>query len=288
MRLAIGAAQLGMHYGISNQTGKTSLQEAAKIINLAKAHSIDCIDTAIAYGDSESVLGGVGVKEFKVITKIPPVNTLIGSDNSQLSDMVMQSLQKLGLSSLYGLLVHDVSQLNSENGVVLYESMRQLKKLKIVDKIGISAYAPDEISMLIDEYEFDIVQLPFNIFDNRLIASGLLEKLKLKNIEVHVRSVFLQGLLLMEPANVPQKFSRWKKDFECLNAWIKSNYLTRLGACLAYVKSFKEIDRIIVGVESEAQLSEILGSYEIVSMSDFPKFEINDELLINPGKWSEL
>ena len=288
MRLAIGTAQFGMHYGISNINGKTSFQEAEKIVHLAKINHIDCIDTALAYGDSESVLGRLRIKDFKLITKIPPINKAIGGVDRQIADMVSESLKRLGLSKLFGILAHDSSELLTENGDKLYESMRRLKKLGLVEKIGLSAYSSEEITNLIDRYEFDIVQLPFNVFDNRPVTSGLFEKLKLRNIEVHVRSIFLQGLLLIEPSKIPQKFNRWKKSFEDWDDYIKKSKLTRLSACLAYVKSFKEIDRIVVGVEYEAQLAEILSAYDIDDVNNFPNFEIKDELLINPGKWNEL
>jgi aryl-alcohol dehydrogenase-like predicted oxidoreductase len=154
MRLGIGTAQFGMRYGISNINGKTSLQEAEKIVYLAKINHIDCIDTAIAYGDSESILGRLGIKDFKLITKIPPVNKANGKVDRQIADMVSESLERLGLSKLFGMLADDSSQLLTENGDKLYESMRRLKKLGLVDKIGLSAYSSADITNLINRYEF--------------------------------------------------------------------------------------------------------------------------------------
>jgi aryl-alcohol dehydrogenase-like predicted oxidoreductase len=287
LRLSIGAAQLGMNYGISNSKGQTSFLESKKIINFAKKNNINSIDTAFAYGDSEKVLGDIGVSDFKITTKIS-LDDSVGNIRTKVSNIVEKSLENLKVQKLYGLLLHNTSQLTQHNGFEFYDALFRLKEQKIVQKIGLSAYSPDEISMIIDKYDFDLIQLPFNIFDNRLICEDFLKKLKTKNIEVHVRSVFLQGLLLMDLDKIPKKFVNWKKDFQNLDDWIKTIGFTRLEACISYVKSFKEVDKIVVGVENQKQLSEILNSYKSKAVFNFPKFDIHDEKLINPGMWNML
>jgi aryl-alcohol dehydrogenase-like predicted oxidoreductase len=287
-RLALGTVQFGLPYGVANKTGQITRLVAKPMFKMASENGIDTLDTAIAYGESETCLGDVGVNEFKVVTKIP----LVPNDCIDVGDWVRkqvnESLSRLGVNSVYGLLLHNPSQLLGKNGKVLYQVLHKLKSEGYVQKIGISIYSIAELETLMPHFYFDLVQAPLNIFDRRFSESGWLNRLKDNHVEIHVRSVFLQGLLLMTEANMPEKFSPWSDLLKQWHKWLRHHNVSAIKACLAYPLSFSEIDRIIVGVDSVNQLKEIIAATESSMSCDLPDLYCEDEKLINPSFWEYL
>ena len=192
-RLALGTAQFGLSYGVANQQGQVSIDQVAEILRVASAVGVDTLDTAIAYGESEQVLGQVGVSSFKIISKLQALSDESLDLQKQVIDSVESSLERLRITQLYGLLLHRPGQLLSNQGVTLYQALQDLKNKGLVKKIGISIYSPTELEALCRSFEFDLIQAPFNIFDRRLERQGWLDKLKKKGVEVHSRSVFSTG-----------------------------------------------------------------------------------------------
>ena len=213
--LSLGTAQFGLPYGVANQRGQISLDDARAILRCAESAGIDTLDTAIAYGDSEDRLGEIGVASWQVISKLPGIPEDCTDVATWVSHAVEASLCRLGISQLRVLLLHCPAQLLSEQGEVLYAALAQQKRNGLVKKIGVSIYEPDELNALCLNFDFDVVQAPFNIFDRRMIDSGWLVRLSQRGIEVHVRSVFLQGLLLQQPVDRPIKFQRWRSLWDC-------------------------------------------------------------------------
>lgn len=287
-RLALGTVQLGLPYGIANQSGQVDLDEAKNILAYACDKGIITLDTAIAYGESESVLGKIGVDHWQVISKLP---TLPSGDfvvNDWVNESVKDSLKRLGISKLRGLLLHSSQQLLEPQGNELYKSMIALKEQGKIEKMGVSIYSPDELDVLWPLYQFDIVQAPFNILDRRLDTSGWLTRLHMAGVEVHTRSAFLQGLLLMKASERPDKFRRWYSLWGQWHQWLENNNLSPVQACLAFVMSKKEIDRAVFGVDSLKQLKEILANDYDFSL-EMPNTLMSDDLdLINPSRWSLL
>ena len=284
-RLALGTVQFGIPYGISNQQGKVSLDAATEILNYAHIAGINTLDTAIAYGDSENCLGGIGVKDWQVISKLPEIPIATNDVSSWVRESVNGSLQRLRTPCLYGLLLHRPQQLLSDKGQEIYNALNLLKKEGLVDKIGISIYSPTELEELCNRFSFDLIQAPFNIFDRSLKQSGWLSRLKLAGVEVHVRSIFLQGLLLMNPANRPAYFNRWQPIWIEWEQWLYTNNLTALQACLSFVLSNPDIDRVVVGVDCLSQLQEILAATTIEVVKPHDKLCSDDLDLINPARW---
>ena len=284
-KITIGTAQFGLNYGISNQNGQVSLTEIEKILDFSQRCGINCIDTAIAYGDSESRLGAVGIKDWDVVSKLPSIPDNCLNVKDWVVKSIEESLARLKIPSLYGLLLHRPNELFAPAGFELYEAIKFLKDSGMVKHLGISIYGPDELGSLSQYNDVDIVQTPFNIFDRRLINNGLLNTLTEGGLEVHIRSAFLQGLLLMEPENRPSKFARWGNLWQQYDNYIKTCGLSKLQLCIRYVLSFTQIKNVIVGVDSLSQLKEI---YEAASgdMSELPEeLQSNDLLLINPAFW---
>lgn len=286
MKLALGTVQFGLNYGIANQRGQVTLNEARSILERAEAAGLDTLDTAIDYGNSEQRLGDIGVSQWKVVSKLPAIPDGCLDVAAWVDATVAAALQRLGIRQLRGLLLHRPGQLYGEQGDVLYSALNRLKAEGVVQKIGVSIYHPDELTELTKNFSFDMVQLPFNIIDHRLIDSGWLSRLSQQGTEVHVRSVFLQGLLLMKPADRLKKFARWQPLWTQWEQWLADVELTPLQACLRFALAQPQIGRVIVGVDSLMQFNEILQAAE----GDFPGIPpgllvCDDPELLNPGNW---
>ncbi len=285
-KLSLGTVQFGLSYGIANQTGKIKSVEAKKILQLAKNSNIDLIDTAIAYGDSEKVIGDIGIKDFKFVSKLPALPKDCVDINSWVEKNVKLSLKRLGIPSLYGLLVHRSESLLGNSGNKLINALKTIKLNGLVKKIGISIYDPSECEQVMNLARIDIVQAPLNIVDRRLAVSGWLSRLHSEEIEIHTRSVFLQGLLLMPRNKIPKIFDRWFKAWDQWSLELEKNNLSAVEACLLYPLSLPEIDRVIIGVDNVNQLNDIINkSKSQQSQMDWSFMISNDQALINPTNW---
>jgi aryl-alcohol dehydrogenase-like predicted oxidoreductase len=287
-KLSIGTAQFGMCYGIANKLGKVDSEKIAHILDCAHIAGIDSIDTAMAYGDAESRLGDCVLGGWRIVTKLPPIPPAKDEILDWVFKMVEGSLIRLQQAKLYALLLHRPNDLISPHGDALYKALLKLKAEGLVSKIGISIYTEDELVAICSRYAIDIIQAPFNIIDRRMASSGWLERLQQQSVEVHARSVFLQGLLLI-PANIrPTKFQRWQNLWACWDTWLLENNISPLAACVRFALSQTGIDRVVIGVDSTEQLQEILAA------ADGQMPEISDDLfsndlnLINPARWAHL
>ncbi len=281
-RLMLGTAQFGSKYGITNNSKTPNENNLKKIISLAKENQINSIDTAMNY-NSEIKLGNVGIGDLKVFTKLPKVPEHI-SVSKWVYENVYKSLENLKISRLEGLLIHNHNELKSKKGKEIWNSLLDLKKNKLIKKLGISIYSPKEINVLYENFNFDIIQTPFNFFDRRILNSGWLSKLKSNNVEIHARSIFLQGLLLQSKENLPREFHKWDKDWNKWYDFLTKNNLDKLDTALNFVKSFKEINKIIVGIDNISQLRDIL-KIKSNKIKYYPNFQVTDEDLLNPLNW---
>lgn len=280
-KLGIGTAQFGQRYGISNKFGKVSQSEAENILNLAKLNSIDIIDTAISY-NSESCLGNIGVKEYKVVTKLPPVPNGVKNICEWIDLQIKSSLKRLRVNSVYGLLLHNSEDYKSSE---LREKFKSLKADKIIHKIGVSIYSPNELNNLPCENEIDIVQAPINLVDQRLVDSGWLKKLNSYGVEVHARSVFMQGLLLMPKKLIPQSFMAWSSLWNKWHDWLNRENITAIEACLHYVFSLPYVNKVIIGFEAANQLKQIVESLKSSLNISYLDISSSEEYLVNPSMW---
>ena len=287
MRLALGTVQFGLPYGIANQDGQVSRVVAKDMLQYAVDNGIDTLDTAIAYGDSEACLGEIGCKDFKLVTKLPAVPDQCNDITKWVSEQVSASLRRMGVNSVYGLLLHRSEQLLGPDGKLIFKVLQNLRATGQVQKIGVSIYAPSELDVL-TQYRFDLVQAPFNLIDRRLLTSGWLQRLKQEGVEIHTRSAFLQGLLLMSRSGMPAKFAPWAGIWSKWYEWIDNHSLTAVEATLAYPHSFPEIDRVVIGADSKHQLEQIVCAVRGSIPKDLPDLHSDDENLINPANWSKL
>lgn len=287
-KLGLGTVQWGSEYGVSNRTGKTGLQEVGRILERAKTSGIAVIDTASLYGDAESVLGAYEVSAFNVVTKTPRFGggQVDAVHARKLRLTYLDSLAKMGLKAAHGLLVHGAKDLLVPGGHLLLDEMRELKHQGLVRKIGVSVYDRTELDGVLALWTPDIVQLPASVFDQRLIVSGCLKRLKDLDVEVHVRSVFLQGLLLMPLEHIPAFFY---PIMELIVRWhdaTREQSMTPAEAALSFIRDLPEVDTVLVGVESESQFDEILSSFSINRTFVGHGLSCDDARFLNPGLWS--
>jgi len=282
-KLALGTVQFGLDYGINNNQGKVPVEDVKKIVEQSKVADVFVIDTAQAYGDSEEVLGNVGVQEFNVITKI--VST---KDEATLKEQVLCSLNRLKISSLYGVLFHDFGYWQSAP-----DSWQELEKIKqdgLIKKIGFSLYHPEQWYIIQDKgITPDLLQIPMNLFNQQFYP--YLSQFKEAGIEVHVRSAFLQGLLLMKSESLPIQFAEIKPKIEFLKQLSQKWNVNRTNICLLWLWQNMCIDHIVVGIDSLMQWQENLNvaqwceqNFNTLKM-DASVFKCENENIINPSKW---
>ena len=288
MRLAIGTAQFGLSYGVANNGSKVSENEVKKILTIARQSGIELIDTAISYGDSENVLGSAGIEGWKIITKLPKIPLNIIGLSDWMHNQIQESLNRLAISSIYGVLLHCPNQLLGYRGGEILDALKALKTNKLTKKIGISIYSPLELDNFDLGQSLDIVQTPLNLLDRSLIESGWIERLNQLKIEIHVRSVFLQGLLLMKSEERPQKFSKYSQLWLEWDRWLYANNLSPLQGCMSFINSIEGIDGVLVGVDSSQQLKEIIAASNL-KLENIPNWsQLIDPNLINPSLWARL
>jgi aryl-alcohol dehydrogenase-like predicted oxidoreductase len=289
VKLAIGTAQFGMTYGIANQLGQVTAADASAIIDLARSFGIDTIDTAVDYGASETTLGNVGVKDSRIITKIPSLGESTVNADLVIRQHVLQSLNNLQIPKLDGLLLHRPDELLTPMGPALWRALNAVKDEGLVQKVGYSIYSPSQLDTIYRLYPADIVQAPYNIIDRRICSSGWLDTLNADGVEVHVRSVFLQGLLLMDSHTRPKKFSEWSTLWASWERWLQQNGCSRLEATIMFALSNKNISRVVVGVDSVHQLNEIIeATKRNFDLTWPPELSSGCERLINPANWNSL
>jgi len=285
-RICLGTATFGLDYGITNRQGKPSLEEIDKILAAAIQFGVNQIDTAQGYGDAEERLGQIGIKDFQVTTKTLPPPDNIQLENWNISKTLESSLRRLKLETCHGFLLHDTASLHAEGAEELAKQMHQMKSEKKVSHIGFSSYDPTEAELLCERYDFDMVQLPFNLLDRRAGESGALARLKKRGVYVSVRSVFLQGLLLSLPRSSQQNINLPLEAVQEFHQECQKHKVTPLQAALGFVLKEKDISSIVLGCASLKEWEEILSVIKQprATISWSPQTDLQEEML-DPRRW---
>ena len=289
MKIGLGAVQFGVDYGVSNTHGKTTKHEVSQILQFAYENGISLIDTATSYGSSESILGEVVTNDdWRFVTKTPNFsdNCLNSTHVNQLQESFNQSLFNLRKKNIYGLLLHSCDDLLKPGGELIFREMERLRENGKVKKIGVSAYSSKQIAAILDKFNIDLIQLPINIFDQHIFAGGWLENLKNNNIEIHARSIFLQGLLLMPIDSISPYFSPIRKKIEMFYQSARGLSLSKLELALGYVMGIHEIDQILVGINTVSQLQEVIKATQVqINPIEFRHLSIDNKVYTNPSLW---
>ena len=287
--LMIGTAQFGQKYGIASGYNQVSEEESKDILKLAYDSGIRWIDTAGVYGCAETILGKNDlISNFNIVTKVF-LNKGLESPKKIL-EYIRKSIINMGIKKLYGVLVNDPNDLILDNRRdEVFENILSAKNLGLVEKIGVSVSFPEQATAIIEKYNIDLIQIPCNILDQRFVKSGLVEKLADKNIEIHVRSIFLQGLLLMETERIDAYFDQIKPFLINLKNIAMNSGTSIRKIAIGYIKSLAEISKVVVGVDNVSQLEQIICDWSENSASvDFDQFSISDEKFIVPSNWDNV
>lgn len=285
-KIVIGTAQFGMNYGIANKLGKISTNEMSNILISAKSKGINTLDTAIGYGDCHNRIGNLGIDNLNIISKISHFGNDISEIKLNILSQIKQSLKELKIPFINTLLLHSPNDLLNQNKYEVYDALTSAKDNGFCKKIGVSGYCPNQILNLTKEFKLDVVQLPFNIFNNQITNDKILNYFKSNGIELHVRSIFLQGLLLMESYERNPYFDNWKELFDKWESWLKQNKISKLEGCISYVTQNKFIDKVVIGIDSKNHFDEILNVFKNSNSQIIPDiFSSSDQNLINPSNW---
>ncbi|MBK7765457.1 MAG: aldo/keto reductase [Sulfuritalea sp.] len=292
MKLALGTVQFGLRYGVANTSGQPAEAEVAEILRHAAGVGVEVLDTACLYGDSEVVLGrclptGHGLR---IVTKTPKFSGIDGaSAAASLKASFAESCERLRLPRLYGLLAHDAKDLLGIAGEAIWQTMEELRAEQRVVRVGASVYNGAQIDALLQRYPIDLVQLPLSVLDQRLIQSGHLDRLAERNIEVHVRSVFLQGALLMSPDRLPPHLAGLRPCLEQISERAAVLGISPLQAALRFVSGLKQVAAVVCGVDSLAQFDQLAAAMEhpevALSIEDAAACACNDIQLLDPSQW---
>ena len=283
-QLVLGTALLGADYGIAHTAKKITPTEFQSIMIAAWKVGVHSIDTAAAYGDSHRILGEIGIDNWSITTKLPSVTTKTGPIDEWYRAFIASTLQELGLQEIDTLLIHHVKELSGVFGAKLISLLRESQFNGDVRNIGVSIYSPQDMESFYSEFRPDVVQCPYNIFDQRIANSGWLQRLSNDGVEVHARSVFLQGILLRNFLELNSYFEPWYVFFDKWHIFCEKNNMSKLQAAIGFVKAENRIKKIIVGIEDIHQLQQILDAY----LTDTPKISIdpcNEIALVNPLMW---
>jgi aryl-alcohol dehydrogenase-like predicted oxidoreductase len=283
-RLGIGTVQFGTAYGISNTRGQVDRTEAAAILKVGTEFGVDLLDTAAAYGEAEQVVGDLLAEapHYRTVTKtarkIDGVAAVI--ERARLSH------RQLGERPLYGLLVHSAADLAGADGQDLWRKMQSLRDEGLFARIGISAYASDDPVALARQWRPEIMQLPLNVFDQRLVRAGTLQALKDCGVEIHVRSAFLQGAIFLDPATLPPSLRHAAPALAAFHARLAALGVSPLEAGLSYPLSLAEVDRVIVGMTTVGEAREIFAAASRPRELPWRELAIDDEILLDPRRWA--
>jgi len=288
MELCLGTVQFGMQYGIAS-TGRPDYKQAEKMLEYAASHGIKTIDTASAYGEAEKIVGdfikGADRKKIEIITKIRPgalYNIAPKDYYGTLKENLKSSLKNLNTDYVDGCLFHNAEYADNEEALA---ALARLKKDRLVKKTGISTYLPSEFASAISSPHVDLIQVPYNLLDTRL--DGLLKK---ATQEIHARSVFLQGLLLMDPDDLPRELWDAKPYLQRIDAFCEYYDVTRMQVMLNFIKTQPKIDKLVFGVDNIEQLKQVEENFQTevspVALRELvEEFAVIDEKIIMPNLW---
>ncbi|MBV0914160.1 aldo/keto reductase [Anianabacter salinae] len=283
MKLALGTVQFGQDYGVANCSGVPDDAALAEILELARTHGVEILDTAILYGSAETRLGQMAITDFGIVTKLPPLDADCPDIGTWVARHIDQSLTRLRRDRLDGLLCHNAADLSHP---ALAAAFRAAKASGKVLRTGVSIYDPEDLALLIDMEALDLVQGPLNVFDQRIISSGWLARLAERGIGFHARSVFLQGSLLMPAETRPAYFARWAEHFAAWEAWVAETGRSPLAAALTALGQIAGVEVVVLGVERAVQLSEILAAMAQEPLPLPGHLSSADTNLICPANWS--
>jgi len=279
-KIILGTVQFGLDYGINNVSGQVSPTEVMKILSVCKESCITKLDTSAAYGNSEKILGEFIKSDFDVISKYPGCSRSVES-------VFNNTLADLGVNRIYGYLIHHFNFFKEHTHI--WEDIFLLKETGKIKKIGFSIYNIDELNFLFDNnIEFDLIQFPYNIFDRRF--DPYLYELKKRNVEIHIRSVFLQGLFFKDLNLLNEKIRPLKSYLLELREFCKKRNYSIESFALNYVLHNQYIDGVLIGVDNADQLKRNIDCVWDIFPTEEHDFiysiNVKEKELLHPNNWN--
>jgi len=278
-RLVIGSANFTQKYGVD--TIKINNNEIKKILKLAKKNSIYKIDTAEGYLKNKIFFKSID-KKFKFISKIIPDSKWISLEYCQ--KKLEDHFKLFKNNKIETLLLHDIQILFKKNGPKIFKNLEILKQKKYFKKIGLSIYDTKYLNFIIPKFNIDVIQCPYNVLDKRVLTTGWYDKLKNQGKEIHIRSIFLQGLLVNKSVHKKKYFTKWNNFFFNWFQFLKNNNISSIDYCLSDLLKY-DFDQIIVGINNSNNLKQIIN-FKTIDKNKMTNFKIDDIKLIDPRKWN--
>jgi aryl-alcohol dehydrogenase-like predicted oxidoreductase len=292
-RLILGTAPFGLPYGLGSSGQAVSRAEVERILALAWEHGIDTLDTAAAYGEAESVIGGAKSKQarFKIVSKTPRIgkDRIAKDDVEKVHAAARASIERLKIESLDSLLVHHAPDLLAPGGAEVFRALQALKQEGVAGRLGVSVYDAEVLNSVLTSYPIEVVQLPLNLLDQRFARDGTLAALAKRGIEVHARSIFLQGVLSTDPEKLPPRFENARARLSLLRSEATAAGMSAQAAALGYVSGCKEVTRIVIGVQSAGELMTDIAAFTNIPSRldiDFSAYAMDDPEIIDPRRWT--
>ncbi len=283
-RVLVGTAQFGAAYGATNTRGRLTDRAVQSIVAEAIAHGLGGFDTAVAYGDAEQRLGDA----LRTLAAIPRVVTklrLDDLDGRDVSDVLAESRRRIGVDQL-DVLLHRSDDVNDSAFAALRDTLLEERAAGRVGALGVSVYDEAELAMChVALPELTLVQVPGSVVDRRLLGSALLAGLAASGVEVHVRSVFLQGLLLLAEDDLPAHFADLRDVIRSLDAQARERSTTRIALVLSAILNDPIVDAIVVGATSAQELRDTLFAAEAARDVTPPPAAIVSDDLVDPRRW---
>jgi len=291
-RICLGTAQFGLTYGITNSSGQVSEQEVRALLSKANEARISFIDTAQSYGNAESILGQSMPldHDFQLVCKLRAQKKVefTEADFTNWEEEFRASCDRLGLKQINSMLLHSAKDLKKPGGHFLLQWLQDLRTRGLVQRIGLSIYSADDLAG-VDLAALDLVQLPFSLYDQRLLRDGTLFQLSQNGIAIHARSVFLQGLLLTPTCDWPTWVdSKILHHHHQLEALALKRGCTLVNLALGFAQSQKYLEAVVFGVCSSRELSELLDAWKEISPwqeDEWLKWQILDPSSLDPRRW---
>jgi aryl-alcohol dehydrogenase-like predicted oxidoreductase len=286
VRIALGTAQFGLDYGVTNRAGQIPEDVARVVLTRARALGVRWIDTAAAYGTAEAVIGRlVGADgAFRICTKV--VSSLQSGAAVELAEwQFRRALERLARPRVDVLMIHEPRRLLEADGAALYGWLAAQKERGTAAAIGASVYDAAQARALTDRYRLDWIQLPLNVFDQRCLRDGTLVQLKSRGVSVQARSVLLQGLLLADPNDLPKAFAAARAPLLRVREAAAASGVSPLALALGFVASVAEVDQIVLGVETPEQLDECASALGTAADPHWRELACDDPAVIDPRRW---
>ena len=283
-KFILGTANFSGDYGIA-QKKNLELEQAEEILSFAQVNNLNHFDTANLYGDAQKFLGN-----FLNHSNHLKIDSKVGKKECETVESILESVQKslaeLKIEKLSTLYLHDANSLLGSNKLVTKYGLTKILDMGLAEHIGVSVYTLNDLleckQVLPDLSRF---QVPENICDRRLFYSTEMLELSRDNNEINVRSIFLQGLLLMPIEAIPKSLSESSKSINDLDLYSKKEAVTRIDLCIAYAKSISWASKIVVGVESISQLKAIFDSRYTLNNEWEKNISVVSEAIADPRKW---